>query len=305
MRKILLIEDNDNNTEIIEGFLRLGINCQHGIIKCKNGKEGWDALLAHHAVIDVILLDKMMPIMSGIDFLKVMRKNETVNKIPVIMQTASTEKEDICESFKLGVYHFLSKPYSPMVFNAIVKAAIDLYSKQREMQKAAKDSRTLFQYVNQASFKIKTIEDANIISASLASLFPYPDKVILGISEMLINAVEHGNLKISYEEKSSLNLSSKWQEEVNNRLNLPENADKFVSIDFHKNDHELILHIKDQGEGFEFKKYLDFDANRAMDNHGRGIAFANHICFDKIEYMGLGNEVKCIVKRTPASLPAS
>ena len=61
--KILLVEDNDNNMEIIEGFLKLGINCEHGVIKCKNGKEGWDALVAHHDIIDLILLDKMMPIL--------------------------------------------------------------------------------------------------------------------------------------------------------------------------------------------------------------------------------------------------
>lgn len=296
-RKILLVEDNDNNMEIIEGFLKLGINCEHGIIKCKNGKEGWDALVAHCDVIDLILLDKMMPIMSGMEFLEKMKSHDEFNKIPIIMQTASTDKNDICESFKLGVYHFLAKPYSPTVFNSIVKAAIEFYTKQQEMQKAVKNTKTLFKYVNQANFKIKNINDANIISTSLASLFPHPDKVILGISEMLINAIEHGNLKITYDEKTDLNLASKWQEEVNNRLSLPENQDKFVTIDFHKNDDEIVLHIKDQGDGFDYNKYLDFDATRAMDNHGRGIAFANHICFDKVEYLGDGNEVKCVVKK--------
>lgn len=301
----MLIEDNNNNAEIIEGFIKLGVNCNYGIIRCKNGKEGYEALEAHHAIIDVILLDKMMPVMSGIEFLQKMKKNEEFNKIPVIMQTASTDKDDICESFKLGAYHFLAKPYSPSVFNAIVKAAIEFYTKQKEMQKAVKNTKTLFKYVNQANFKIRNINDANIISTSLASLFPYPDKVVLGISEMLINAIEHGNLKISYDEKTDLNLQSKWQEEINNRLELPENQDKFVMIDFHKSDDEMVLHIKDQGNGFEYQKYLDFDAARAMDNHGRGIAFANHICFDKVEYLGQGNEVRCIVKKAPSSATKS
>ncbi|MBS0287806.1 MAG: response regulator [Proteobacteria bacterium] len=302
-RNILLIEDNDNNSEIIEGFLKLGVNSQHGIIKCKNGQEGLMALSKHHAVIDVILLDKMMPVMSGMEFLKKIKTHNEFNKIPIIMQTASTDTQDICESFRLGVYHFLAKPYSPIVFNAVVKGAIDFHTKQVEMQTAVKNTKTLFKYVNQASFKIRDLVDANTISTSLASLFPYPEKVILGISEILTNAIEHGNLKITYEEKTDLNLQSKWQEEIDARLNLPENKEKFVTIDFEKCDDKMILHVKDQGDGFEYQKYLDFDASRAMDNHGRGIAFANHICFDHLEYLGQGNEVRCIVKK-PINSPA-
>lgn len=300
-RNILLIEDDDNNAEIIEGFIKLGINCQHNVIRSKNGKIGWELLAVHHETIDVILLDKMMPVMCGMDFLKKVKGSGELNKIPIIMQTASSDREDITESFKLGVYHFLSKPYSPIVFNSIVKSAIDFYTNQREMHKALKNTKTLFKYAYQANFRINSISDANNIAASLASLFPYPDKVILGISEMLINAIEHGNLQITYDEKTNLNLMCKWHEEVERRLSLPENKEKFVTIDFCKNHEELSLLIRDQGNGFDYTKYLDFDASRAMDNHGRGIAFANHICFDKVEYNECGNEVRCVVNKQNSS----
>lgn len=295
-RNILLIDDMPDNLEIMEGYLKLGENRDHGILKCCSAKEGLDLLEKFHESIDCILLDKMMPLMSGMDFLREIKANKLWNKIPVIIQTASNDKEEMQEGFALGIYHYLIKPYSPMIFNPVVKSAIDQYTRQRELYVELKNSRNLFKYIDMATFKIKNLEDVNSISVSLAKLFPNPNKVILGISEILTNAVEHGNLNITYEEKTELNINSQWKEEINKRLALPENRDKKVCISFIKKDNEIILNVKDEGKGFNYEPYLDFDPNRSTDNHGRGIAFANNLCFDNIEYLGSGNEVNCSVR---------
>lgn len=295
-RKILIIDDEPNNLEIIEGFLKLGEMPLHGLIKANNGKDGFDALVQNKHTIDLILLDRMMPIMSGIDVLKKINEDPELKKIPVIMQTASSEREHLLEGFKLGVYHYLIKPYSPTILNSIVKSAIEFYTKQRELTAEVHNTKTLFKFVDEAVFKIRNLEDANLMSVSLARLFPNPDRVVLGISEMLVNAIEHGNLMISYQEKTQLNINSQWQDEIEKRLKLPENNQKYVTISYLKNDKEIILNIKDQGKGFEYNKYLEFDPMRSTDNHGRGIAFANNLSFDRVEYLGCGNEVRCIVK---------
>ena len=92
------------------------------------------------------------------------------------------------------------------------------------------------------------------------------------------------------------NMQSKWKEEVEHRLKLPENSDKYVTVSYLKSNNEIMLHIKDQGKGFDYHKFMEFDPSRSTDNHGRGIAFANNLSFDRIEYLGVGNEVKCIIK---------
>ncbi len=212
------------------------------------------------------------------------------------MQTASNDREHMQEGFELGVYHYLVKPYAPNILNSIVKAAIDFYSKERDLSAEVNNSKTLFKYVDHATFKIKSLEDVDLISISLARLFPKPEKVIFGISELLINAVEHGNLGITYDEKTELNMNCTWREEVERRLKLAENADKEVIISYHKRESETLLNIKDNGNGFEHKKYMDYDPMRSTDNHGRGIAFANNLSFDKVEYLGAGNEVNCTVR---------
>lgn len=295
-RKILVIDDEANNLEIIEGFLRIGHFEDYDIIKCQSPQDGLKLLLEDSKEIDVIILDQMMPGMSGLELVKKLKETPILKRIPVIMQTASDDKIQLVEGFKLGVYHYLIKPYLPSVLNAVVRGALDVYNKQRELSVALGHSKLLYECVENASFKINNLDQANKISVSLAQLFPNPEKVVLGISEILVNAIEHGNLNISYEEKSELNLKSQWKAEIDKRLNLPEYKDKAVTIHFTKTKDEIVLSVKDEGKGFDYKRYMEFDPTRSTHNHGRGIAFANNISFDKLEYVGTGNQVNCIVR---------
>lgn len=295
-RKILAIDDEPNNLEIIEGFLRIGNFTDYDVIKCGCAEDGYRILTQSYKDIDVIILDQMMPGMSGFDLVELVKKQENLKRIPIIMQTASDDKVQLVEGFKLGIYHYLTKPYLPSVFNAIVRGAIDNHNKHRELSVALANSKVLYDCINNASFKINNLEQANKISVSLAQLFPVPEKVVLGISEILVNAIEHGNLNISYEEKSELNLKSQWKQEVEKRLDSPEYKDKSVTIEFKKTEDEIILSVQDQGNGFDYKRYMEFDPSRSTHNHGRGIAFANNISFDRLEYIGNGNHVNCIVR---------
>jgi len=282
--------------EIIEGFLRIGDFDDYNIVKSQSAEEGLKVLLEVSKEVDVIILDQMMPGMSGLELVQKLKADTNLKRIPIVMQTASDDKVQLVEGFKLGVYHYLIKPYLPSVLNAVVRGAIDFHKKQRELTVALGHSKVLYECVDNALFKICNLDQANKISVSLAQLFPVPEKVVLGISEILVNAIEHGNLNISYEEKSELNLKSQWKQEIEKRLNLPEYKDKSVTISFAKKKDEIILSVKDEGEGFDYKRYMEFDPNRSTHNHGRGIAFANNISFDSLEYVGNGNQVNCIVR---------
>lgn len=295
-RSILIIDDDPINLEVLEDYLKLGINADHEIIRATNGKEGLDALHKHVDSIDVILLDRMMPVMSGIDFLHEFNKNVLYKSIPVIMQTASDQHEHMVEGFQLGVYHYLIKPLSPNTLNSIVQSAIQFYTHHRVLTAEVKNTKNLFKYIEHAAFQIRTLEDVNVMSVSLASLFPDPTRVVNGISEILVNAIEHGNLGITYDEKTQLNLNHKWEDEIVRRLGLPENQNKNVTITFYRTDGDYTLNVKDHGAGFNYKKYLNFDPSRGTDNHGRGIAFANNLSFDSLQYLGCGNEVICLVR---------
>lgn len=128
-------------------------------------------------------------------------------------------------------------------------------------------------------------------TSDIPVICPDPDDVSTGLYELIVNAVEHGNLGIGYEEKSRLLDYNQWEQEVRDRLALDIYADRYVTIKVQSPSDEINFVIKDQGDGFECEEYLDFSTERATDCHGRGIAVANMVCFDHLQYQGNGNEV--------------
>ncbi len=154
-----------------------------------------------------------------------------------------------------------------------------------------------------ASFAFQTLEAARDLAILLANACPDPQRVVVGLTELLLNAVEHGNLGITYREKGELCEEERWEQEVASRLAHPLNADKEVQVRFTRGPEEIRLVIRDQGDGFDWQAFLEMDPARANDSHGRGIAMARLLSFDSLEYRGCGNEVEVTVEaRRPDSL---
>jgi CheY-like chemotaxis protein len=74
----------------------------------------------------LILLDLNMPKMNGVEFLKIVKVDETLKKIPIVVLTTSTEEQDVAESFKLGAAGYMVKSVDYEKFVDIVRA-IDVY----------------------------------------------------------------------------------------------------------------------------------------------------------------------------------
>jgi anti-sigma regulatory factor (Ser/Thr protein kinase) len=146
-----------------------------------------------------------------------------------------------------------------------------------------------------ACFHFRTLDEVRSIASFVANSFPKPEATAYGLSELLINAVEHGNLGIGYEKKTELLLSNTWQEEVESRLMLQENKKKYGTLTFEYLEKSINICIKDQGKGFDSRPFMELSPERCVETHGRGIALAKMISFDTLEYIGCGNEVKCSV----------
>ena len=104
--------------------------------------------------------------------------------------------------------------------------------------------------------------------------------------ELLINAIEHGNLGITYAEKTELVLSGEWFAEVERRLADPIYAEKEAQLTFHAATDAITVNIQDAGHGFDWEQYLELSPERAADVHGRGISAARAMSFDSLEYLG-------------------
>ena len=213
------------------------------------------------------------------------------------MQTAADKPEEISEGIKAGVFYYLTKPIERSMLLSIVSSAIKEIQQRRVLEAEMRRHRMSFGLVEVLKSSCRTLEEAESISSFLANCFPDAERALTGISELLFNAVEHGNLSIDYDEKTTLMDSNSWREEVEKRLQLPEFASKKVTVIFERKDETYYLQVTDQGKGFNWKSFMQFDPSRASHNHGRGIAMANIIAFDRLLYNDAGNQVTAVMKK--------
>jgi len=285
---ILLVDDEPFNLEILEEYLEEG---GYTLETADDGAEAWEKLEADPGGYDIVILDRMMPRMDGLEVLKRMKAHSELDTVPVILQTAMAGQGDINEGLAAGAFYYLTKPFDEEMLQNVVATAVEDRRRYRQMQESIDAASRLFGMMRRASFQIRTVDESRDLATMLANACPDPNRSVVGLLELLLNAVEHGNLGITYAEKSRLREQGTWEQEIERRLRTPGYAERWVDVGFTRDDNAVEIHIKDQGEGFEWEKYLDFDPERAFDSHGRGIAMSRMMSFDEMAYQGRGNEV--------------
>ena len=124
---ILFIED-----DIIEGikFNRVlsQLGLKHRLIEVNNGEEALELLQSGGDLPDIILLDLNMPKMNGIEFLRILKNDESLKKIPTIIFTTSNNQKDILECYKIGIAGYLIKPLKYEDYQTIVKKTLDYWT---------------------------------------------------------------------------------------------------------------------------------------------------------------------------------
>ena len=93
------------------------------------------------------------------------------------------------------------------------------------------------------------------------------------------------------EDKSHFLACGIWHEEVNRRLSEPRQQGRHAILEFNRLTDCLRFTIRDQGEGFDWSRFLEFDPSRAFDTHGRGIPMARKLAFSSLEFKDKGNVV--------------
>lgn len=286
--RILVVDDHALDRKLLTLHLRPE---GYDIDEAEDGVEAWGKLVADPKRYDVILLDRTMPRMDGMQLLGKIKDDEDLRMVPVIMQTALAQRDEILEGIRAGAYYYLTKPYDVEMLKSVVRTAISDYKGYRDLQVRVRKELDSLRLMQKGIFTFQTVEQARDLGAMLANTCPDPGATVIGLTELLINAVEHGNLGITYEDKSKLYATGGWNEEVNRRLALPENTGKHAEVEFERDSDVIRFVIRDEGNGFDWRAYLQVDPQRAFDTHGRGIAMANRLSFSHIEYRGSGNEV--------------
>ena len=107
---ILIIDDIEVNRVILKGIFEN----DYDVIEAENGAQALE-ILDNGIKVDVILLDIIMPVMDGIDFLKNIKSDKRYCDIPIVVNTQAGEQENEYKALVLGADDFIAKPYEPKI----------------------------------------------------------------------------------------------------------------------------------------------------------------------------------------------
>jgi len=114
--KVLLIEDNDDDVLMIKRGFKKG-QIKNELHRVSNGEEAYEYLQkVKLSEIQLIILDLNMEVMNGFEFLEKRQTIPEISKIPVVVLTSSSRKQDIDKSYKLGANSYVEKPLDPVKF---------------------------------------------------------------------------------------------------------------------------------------------------------------------------------------------
>ncbi|TAE54965.1 MAG: response regulator [Bacteroidetes bacterium] len=116
-RTILLVEDNPSDIDLTRRAFEKS-NILNPLVIAEDGQEALDYLLGTgiHAERDItqtpalILLDLKLPVLDGLEVLKIIREHDKIRRIPVIILTSSRQEQDVAAGYDLGVNSYIRKP---------------------------------------------------------------------------------------------------------------------------------------------------------------------------------------------------
>ena len=137
-KKILIVEDNEFNRALLVEIL----SSQYETLEAENGKVGLKILEREKEAVSLILLDIVMPVMNGYEFLDALKANPAIASIPVIVTTQNEGENDEIAALERGASDFVAKPYKAKVILRRVASIIHLRENATMLNLFQKDRTT-------------------------------------------------------------------------------------------------------------------------------------------------------------------
>lgn len=197
-RQVLVVDDERVNRELL-GFI---VSRDYEVLFASNGREALEVIREKRKTLSLVLLDLLMPEMSGYELLEALRQDEQLKRIPVIVLTS--EKEAEIRSLQLGAVDFITKPYDmPEIILARVQRSIELAESNIIIQESKTDSLTnlysksfLYRYAARFDRYFSELEmDAVVINVNRFHLVnefygrALGDKLLIAIAEFIIQSL--------------------------------------------------------------------------------------------------------------------
>jgi DNA-binding response OmpR family regulator len=136
---VLVVDDNEMNRDMLSRRLK---RQNYEVLMAEDGEKALEMIAAHP--FDLVLLDIMMPRVSGYEVLERVKKDERTRSLPVIMISAVDDLESVVKCIEMGAEDYLFKPFNPVLLKARVSASLEKNRLRKDsLQSAAPHIRAL------------------------------------------------------------------------------------------------------------------------------------------------------------------
>ncbi|MCP4148931.1 MAG: response regulator, partial [bacterium] len=287
--KILIIDDNVDLLDYLKDFFMI---YNYEVILAETGNEGIEKFREY--IPDIVISDMRLPDKNGNIVVKEIK--EIDKDVPIIIITGYSDHQLILSAMKNGAVDLLKKPFKPNDLKYLINKIETLFKKIKVKLSAS--------FVQWEKRHLIIRNDIHIIRSVVDFIFSNIDYICedvsfmkIGLQEVLINAIEHGNLDISNKEKQELLDKGDYNKILKERVQHSEYKDKFVDIKIFSTPEYLKITIQDMGKGFDPTNIPDPEnPENFLKESGKGILMAMH-AFDEVQYNDLGNCVT-LIKRS-------
>lgn len=281
----MLAEDDPLLRQLItEQLKRGGFN----VLAATDGREGMELYERNRDRIDIILSDLQMPGASGVEFAEYNASNAF---FPFVVYSSVYEAAITDALIRCGVYDYLLKPVELEVLIGTLRHAL-LRAKLKAVSTCRTDPDLRGHIVVKST--MEELSKANnwifgkicqLLSVNEARLFAYH------LSELVLNAYEHGNLGLNEKLKSALIVNGQYEKEIKIREG---QCAKAITIEISAMDGSVAAIVSDEGCGFDYERYLNMTEGAIIDRlslpNGRGILMCSRY-FDAMNYHNGGSSV--------------
>ncbi len=148
--------------------------------------------------------------------------------------------------------------------------------------------KAVMQLLRSIDLECRTREEAEDVADAVAGLLPDPVQGRLGLIELLLNAIEHGNLEIGSALKCRLLRDQRFEEEVLARLERAPFCGRWVQVRVDIAYPVVTIEIRDHGQGFGWRSALDAEVIADDSPNGRGLALVYRTCFPTLTFRNSG-----------------
>jgi len=160
--KIMVVDDNPTNLQVLVNHLR-----DYRVARATNGRDALEMLFESGERFDLILLDVMMPEMTGYEVCRRIRTIYKPNELPVLLLTAKNQIQDLVTGLESGANDYIAKPFAMEELRARVKTHLHLVSISRELKKTQEVALENARVAGKAEFATSVLHNVGNILSSI------------------------------------------------------------------------------------------------------------------------------------------